>query len=167
MRRQVGRLALGLGFVTLGSVATPAEAHAEEWRTGDSVPTGYHVERPQTGGTIVGVGLGIFAAGYVPSAALGGLGLLVCSSWGPCSPSPGLLLIPVAGPFLLGTGEPLFVLAGIAQTGGLAVALMGGMLMSGEKPAIVPNEMQVGSVRVRLEPSVGSGAAGAVLGGTF
>lgn len=168
MRRHVGRLALGLGFVVLGSVAIPAEANAEEWRAGDRVPTGYHLERPKTGEHLAAVGLGIFLTGYVPSAALGGLGAVICNSVGGCTPSPSRLLVPVAGPFLLGTSSsPLLVLDGLTQIGGVAVALMGLVLMSNEKPALVLDDVQVGSVRLRVEPSVGSGTAGALLGGTF
>ena len=167
MRRHVGRLALAFGMVALGSVVAPSQAHADEWRTDDPVPPGYHIDQPKTGGTVAAVGLGFFLGGYVPVAALGGLGALICDSAGPCTPSPAKLLVPMAGPFLFGATHPLLVLSGVAQTGGVAVAIMGLVMMSNEKPSIVPDEVQLGSVRVRVQPSVGSGTAGAMIGGTF
>jgi len=136
------------------------------------VPASFELSTVSTGSIVAAVGGGLFALAYIPSLALGGAGALVCR--GDCSPSPAYLLIHAVGFFVLaskidgpshdgGNGGSLLLVDGAVQTGGLILVVAG--LVLDAKTTLVPDEEQVGGVRVR--PSVAAGTTGVVLGGTF
>jgi len=159
----------------LAALLVAPRAHAEEplavrlWQPKDPVPDGWRVERTWHP-TDIGVGLGIFAAGYIPSLFVASIGnsdaVRVCDA-SSCRNPYWPFFFPVVGPLAsLATIGPLpsrtsdwvvglLVADTLTQATGLALAGMG----------IVPRLTLVSNAtsRVTLAPS----GTGLLLRGTF
>jgi hypothetical protein len=159
MRFVATLLFVGLLFFSRSAFA----ADDVTWSPGEPPPPGYHVvDSARRGRSVAAVGLETtvvaFALSYVVMSYRA-FGCIIGNAGSehprPCSKEL-LLLIPVAGPFLLNAAQPaeswwpaVFLLDGGIQAAGLVVALVG-LGMASEKPSIARD-----AARIRVLPMAG------------
>ena len=139
-----------------------------DYEDGDPVPPGYHVETKMKKGLFI-AGTVTFGATYLFSALTAGLVDSGCgnSTSSSCSTGVGALYVPVVGPFIgigtmhsSGSGTFVLVIDGIAQAGGVAMAIAGLALDTSE---LVRNDVG----KVHVTPWVAQGVTGLGLSGSL
>jgi hypothetical protein len=153
--------------------STPAPAPTRPWRSGDPVPTGYHVEdKPRSG---------ILTAGYVLTGIPYGIGLLSATAAN-FKNSSAWLAVPWLGPWLTigqrgyacgnegrGVSQSLecagevflvmgLIMDGILQATGATLLIVG---YTNTKEVLVPDQQAVRLVPLRFSSGFGAGLTGA------
>lgn len=145
------------------SVALSGPPVIKNWSEGDPIPPGYHPQSRMRGG-LIGGGFGLWGPLYLISA-IGGAACIDGKVNG------GMLLIPVAGPFLeipnaggnqggAATAITFLLIDGIGQAAGAAMIIAG---FTWPKWVLVRNDLGSGEKKTQaatLEPVVGPGQTG-------
>lgn len=157
------------------SVALSGPAVIKEYQEGAPVPAGYHAEQRARRGLVI-AGAVTFGSMYLLSAMVAAIGAdsheMECT-YGGTTPScrdkgnpVAALWVPAIGPFIQmaktdsSTGNLFLAIDGLAQTGGVVMAVYG---LASPKTVLVRNDL--GSVRV--VPQVGKSSTGLALVGNF
>jgi hypothetical protein len=135
-----------------------------EYEEGDPVPPGYHPETRVRKGLIIG-GAVTFGVLYLLSAATAAAADDFTDDLTP-------LYIPAVGPFITigtanaeGAGTFLLIVDGIAQSGGLLMAILG---IAIQQDLLVRNDVEATGPKVRVSPMmVGKGTMGFGLVGSM
>ena len=160
-----------LAALILGSGPARADDDVTTYRSGDSVPTGYRVERSVVGRNIALTGGTIALGAYGMAAVHGSVGGLVCAGAGYCSPNPAWAFAPVVGPLKLahdeapGPNTTFLRIDGALQATGLALVAVG-MIADLLSPARLVR-VRTRESRIRAVPLFGGGGPGVALAGRF
>jgi hypothetical protein len=131
-----------------GNVGLAGPREITTWEDGDPVPPGYHPDTRVRKGLVIG-GAVTFGVFYLISALIGAVAL-DCNSVTSSNACGGLgvLLIPVAGPFIaLGTAKPdaggtvALLIDGLAEAGGAAMLILG---IAIPRTVLVRNDLALG-----------------------